>query len=134
MKLLDEYLLELILMDTIAIAGGRCIPDAERVIQHFIPQGLYDRIIARYDGLSDDRDDHDPRFLERWLRLAAGKDAQWKRKMITRFLCILHAGGDLGVAELTEVAALAARMNAAAECRQVFCVAHRSARHIAAYR
>jgi hypothetical protein len=69
---LDDYLLELILMDTIAVAGGRPIPGAERVIQRFLPTGLYDRIIARYDALSDDRDDSSADLLLPWLRCCHG--------------------------------------------------------------
>lgn len=116
---LDDHLLELILMDTIAVAGGRPIRNAERVIQRFLPEGLYDRIIERYDELSDDADDTDPRALLRWLRVAARKDTCWKRKMIMRFLCIVRAGDPIGYAELAEVAALASAMGARRECRQI---------------
>ena len=119
--LLDDYLLELILMDTFSIAGHRCIPDAERIIQQFIPEGLYDRIIARYDELSDEGDDTDPSFLRRWLSVAASKDPPWKRKMIRRFLAIARRAlaASVGSNELVEVASLAAAMGAASECRQV---------------
>jgi hypothetical protein len=117
---LDDYLLELILMDTIAVAGGRLIPGAERVIQRFLPMGLYDRIIARYDALSDDQDDDGPDLLRPWLKMAASKDSRWKRRMIVRFLCIMAAGGPAGYGELAEIAALATAMGAARECRQVF--------------
>lgn len=116
---LDDYVLELILMDTIAVAGGRARPGAEQAIQRFLPAGLYDRIIARYAALSDDEDD-DPYLLLPWLRKAARKDSRWKRRMIVRFLCIVRAGGALGADELAEVAALAAAMGAGRECRQVF--------------
>lgn len=126
---LDDYLVELILMDTIAVAGGRLIPNAESVIQGFLPPGSYDRIIARYDELSDDGDDAGPGIPLRWLRIAARKDARWKRKMIARFLCILAAGGPIGYAELAEVAALASAMGAGRECRQVLgCWAARGGR------
>jgi hypothetical protein len=124
---LDNYLLELILMDTIAATGGRCIPGAERVIQRYMPPGLYDRIIERYDELSDDRDDDNPNFLDPWLRIAARQDSRWKRKMILRFLCILRAGGAISQSELSDVAALAAAMNASRECGQVLCLAIRTA-------
>jgi hypothetical protein len=119
-KSLDDYLLELILMDTIAVAGGHPNPGAEQVIQSFLPEGLYDRIIDRYDELSDDDDDTDPYALLRWLRIAASKEARWKRRMIVRFLCIVRAGGPVGYAELAEVAALAVAMGAGRECRQIF--------------
>jgi len=124
---LDTYVLELILMDTISVAGQRCIPGAERTIQRFIPEALYERIIERYDELSDDLDDRDPCFLDRWLRLAAQKDAHWKRKMIKRFICIMRAGGSIGALELAQVASLAAAMDACRECRQLFGVAFRTA-------
>lgn len=117
---LDDYLLELILMDTIAVAGDCVAPDAERVILRFLPAGLYERIMARYDALSDDRDDNNPALLKPWLGLAASKSSRWKRKMVARFLCILAAGGAVGDAELAEVAALASAMGARRECRQVF--------------
>ncbi len=117
---LDRYLLELILLDTISVSGGRCIPQAERVIQHYLPPGLYDRIIARYDELSADFDERDARFLRQWFRRAARQAPSWKRRMIVRFLHILSAGGPIGLAELADVAALAAQMGARRECRQVF--------------
>jgi hypothetical protein len=123
---LDNYVLELILMDTIATTGGRCCQGAERVIQRYVPPGLYDRIIERYDELSDDRDDFNPNFLDPWFKLAASKDSRWKRKMIQRFLCILRASGPIGKSELRDVAALAAAMNASGECSQVLCVATRT--------
>jgi hypothetical protein len=126
---LDNLLLELILMDTIATTGGRCIQGAERVIQRYVPTGLYDRIIERYDEISDDRDDINPHFLDPWLRLAALKDSRWKRKMILRFLCILSAGGAIGKSELSDVAALAAAMNASRECSQILCIANRTNQH-----
>jgi hypothetical protein len=126
---LDEYLLELILMDTIAVTGKRCIPNVEHIIQRFIPEGLYDQIIARYDELSDDREDNNPFFLRRWLRIAASKDSRWKRKMIKRLLCVIRAGGPIGATELAEVASLAAAMGADQECRQVFTIAFNTGAH-----
>ncbi len=117
---LDEYLLELILMDTIAVVGGRCDPGAEQVIQRYLPAGLYDRIMARYDALSEYWPDDDPNLLAPWLRRAAARDSRWKRRMIVRFLCIMRATGPVGPAEWAEVAALAAAMDAGRECRQVF--------------
>ncbi len=119
-KVLDDYLLELILMDTIAVAGGRCAPGVERTIQRFLPDGLYDQIVERYDAISWDADDEDPHLLTPWLRKAAGKNSRWKRRMIVQFLNILRTGGPLGPAEWAEVAALAAAMGAGRECRQVF--------------
>ncbi len=116
---LDDYLLELILMDTMAVAGGRPIPNAEGVIQRFLPRGLYARIIERYDELSDDGEDDNPNALARWLRIAEHKSPRWKSKMIVRFLCIVAAGGPVGYAELAEVAALASAMGAGRECRQI---------------
>lgn len=117
---LDDYLLELILMDTIAVSGGRIIPDADRVIQRFLPPGLYERIIDRYDALAEDWDADEPTLLGPWLKIAASKNSRWKRRMVARFLSILAAGGTIGASELVEVAALASAMGAGRECRQVF--------------
>jgi hypothetical protein len=122
-ELLDTYLLELILMDTAASSRGRCIPGAERIIQRSFPPGLYDCIMQRYDELSDDQDDSNPHFLDPWLRMAANQNPRWKRKMILRFLCIMHAGGPIGRAELSDVAVLAAAMGASREYGQALCSA-----------
>lgn len=117
---LDDYLLELILMDTIAVTGRRPLAGVEGIIQRFLPAGLYDRVMARYDALSEGWADDDPQLLAPWLKKAAAKDSRWKRRMITQFLCILHTSGAIGPAEWAEVAALAAAMGAVQECRQVF--------------
>lgn len=116
----DDYLLELILLDTIAVSGKRPLPGAERIIQRLLPAGLYDRLIERYDALTGDYDADEQTVLWPWLRKAAGRDSRWKRRMIINFLCVLRTGGPLGTDELAEVAALAARMGAGRECRQVF--------------
>lgn len=117
--LLDEYLLELILMDSLVFSSSRCIPGAERVIQSFIPPGFYDRIIARYDAVSDDWDDAEARVPVSWLGRAASQSSAWKRMMIERFLQIICLGGGISHQELREVAALAHSMGAEQECRQV---------------
>ena len=49
---LDDYLLELILMDSLVFASSRRIPDADLIIRSFIPSGSYDQIMEHYDGLS----------------------------------------------------------------------------------
>lgn len=117
---LDDYILELILMDTIAVAGGRPRPGAELAIQRFLPAGLYDRLIERYDALSEDVDEDASTLLQPWLKRAAAKSSRWKRRMIIQFIAIVRAGGAAGPAEWAEVAALAAAMGAGRECRQVF--------------
>jgi hypothetical protein len=116
---LDFYLLELILMDTIATMRGRYIPGAERIIQSYIPKGLYERIIERHDQLTADLADDDPRYLELWYKVASGQPSRWKRKMIGRFLSILRAGGAIGAPELADIAALAATINATREWRRM---------------
>ncbi len=116
---LDNWLLELILMDTIAIACDLPLPGAEQVIQHFLPIGIYDQIIARYDTLSEDGDDNDPCLLQPWLCKAARKDSRWKHRMIVQFLCIMRTGGAIGPEGWAKVAALAAAMGASRECRQI---------------
>lgn len=119
-SLLDDYLLELILMDSLVFTSARRIPDAERIIQSFIPPGLYDRIIARYDALAAEESDEDAYLQERWQRRAARKNSAWKRMMIERFLRIVEQNGCYCVQDLTEIARMARGMGAERECHQVF--------------
>ncbi len=118
-RVLDDYLLELILMDSLVFTSERHIPDAERIIQSFIPPGFYDRIIARYDTLSETWDDPDAALCAYWGR-AARKSSAWKRMMIERLLGIACYGGCADCRGPVEVAALAREIAATAECRLVF--------------
>lgn len=119
-NILDDYLLELILMDSLVFASDRRIPDADRIIQSFIPAGLYDRIMARYAAIADDADDGYLYLPARWQQRAAQKSPAWKRMMITRFLQIISPDGCIGDRDLAEVADLAQSIGAERECCQVF--------------
>lgn len=119
-RVLDDYLLELILMDSLVFASKRHIPDAERIIQSFIPPGFYDRIIARYDALSEAWDDQGAALCAYWHGRAARKSSAWKRMMIERLLGIVCDGGCADCRGPVEVAALAREIAAVAECRLVF--------------
>lgn len=118
--ILDDYLLELILMDSLVFVSSRYIPDADRIIQSFIPAGIYDRIMARYAAIADDADDSYLCLPARWQQRATQKSSAWKRMMIMRFLQIVSADGHVRARDLAEVATLAQSMGAERECCQVF--------------
>lgn len=115
---LDEVLLELILMDWLLAAGRRPRPQAEAIMLRFLPPGTYDRLIERYDELSDD-DDDDASLLP-WLQRAALRSPWWKIAMIERFLYLDSLDSRLDDQALGEVASLSAAMGAREECRRIY--------------
>lgn len=119
---LDDYLLELVLMDSFAVADARRIRVGERLIDRYIPNDYQSLLLERFDELTDDFDD-DAHVLDPWLRRAAQKDSTWKIKMIGRYLSFLGAEMRITGEGLTEVAGLASAMGAAKECQELFQVA-----------
>ncbi len=119
-NLLDNYLLELILMDSFVSTSARCIPQAESIIQSYLPAGLYEQIIERYDELSSTGAVDDDLLPLLWQKRAVRQNSAWKRMMIERCLQILCAGGCCDTLGLAEVAILARNMAAEQECRQAF--------------
>lgn len=117
---LDDYLLELILMDSLVFASSRRIPDAERIIRSFIPSGSYDQIMQHYDGLSAEWADEETDLCAYWQRCAARKSSAWKQMMIERLLGIACHAGCVDCSGPSAVAVLARGMAAEQECRQVF--------------
>lgn len=116
---LDEMLLELILIDTVALADPRRAPAAERLIEWALSPSDYTRVIDRYDELSDD-DDDEAGLVEFCFRRAAAKDSHWKSKMLRWFTYIVGGGCPLSSEGLAEVASLASTMGAALECQALF--------------
>ncbi len=119
-RILDDYLLELILMDSLVFASRRRITDAELIIQKFIPLRFYDRIIAHYDALSEEWSDEEAELCAYWQKCAARKSSAWKQTMIERLLGIACHSGCVDCSGPADVAALARGMGAEQECRQVF--------------
>ncbi len=114
---LDELVLQLVLMDSL-IAVGRCPrPRAESMILRYLTPGAYDRIIERYDELSDDDEDLN---LSPWLQLAALEPSWWKVAMIERFLYLASLDRRLDDRALGDVATLAAAIGAREECRLIY--------------
>lgn len=116
---LDELLLELILIDTVALADPSRSPAAERLIERVFSPSDYARVLDRYDELSDD-DDDEAGLVEFVFRCASGKNSHWKSKMVRWFVYIVGGGRPLSSEGLTEVAALAAAMGASRECQALF--------------
>lgn len=115
---LDDLLLELILMDWLVAAGHRPRPKAARMIARYLPPGSYERIIERYDALSDDSDRDES--LRPWLRKAARKASSWKTSMIGRFIDLVSLDWRLDEEALGEISALVVAMGAQEECRLLF--------------
>lgn len=111
---LDELLLELILIDTVALADPRRGPVAERLVERVLSPSDYARVLDRYDELSDD-DDDEAGLVEFVFRCASVKDSHWKSKMVRWFVYIVGGGRPLSNEALTEVAALAAAIGASRE-------------------
>jgi len=105
-------------MDTIARPDGRRANTAEELIERSIPETYYERVMDRYDELSDDTDD-ESRLLEPWLARAAAKSSQWKAKMIWRFLYIVTVDERISNQAINEVISLAMAMDAGPECQQM---------------
>jgi hypothetical protein len=118
---LDRYLLELILIDSLAALDPRRGGMAERVVERYIPRPLYERVLERYDCLACDGDE--PDVLAHWLHRAARQDTRWKSKMILRFMHIVCVEGRLTEAGMADVAELARAMAAERECRRLFSLA-----------
>ncbi len=116
---LDELLLELILIDTVAATNLERSSAAERLINRVLAGPLYDRVIARYDELSND-DDNEAGLIELSFRHAATKDSHWKSKMLRWFAYIVGGGRPLSSEGLTEVTSLASAMGAVHECQALF--------------
>jgi hypothetical protein len=116
---LDRYLLELILLDSLAVLDHRRGHTAEQVIDRCIPPPWYERAMARYERLSIDGADAQD-VLAQWLPRAAQMNTRWKARMIRRFLLIVPVEGRFTEAGLADVAALARGMSAERECRRLF--------------
>lgn len=117
---LDDYLLELILIDTLAVADPARVPAAERLIHKRIPRSIYPLVMDRFDALSEDADD-DADVLALWLPKAALKDNRWKAKMIRWFVAVVMIGGRrVSVGQLIEIARLASAIGAAPQCQRLF--------------
>lgn len=115
---LDDCLLQLILIDTVAMRHPRrgCI--AERIIEQVIPIHQYDLVMARYDELTDDSDD-ETGLVERWFSLAASRDSHWKGAMLAQLLRVIAVDGELDDAGIDELGSLAQAIGAAEELRMV---------------
>ncbi len=118
---LDELLLELILIDTVARLKPERGPVAERLVERVFPPADYLRVIEYYDELSGD-DDDDTQLVPIWFLRAACKDSGWKTKMLRYFTHVVGLGQPLGDEGVAELARLADAMGARLEC-QVLCLA-----------
>ncbi len=116
---LDEQLLELILIDTVALVDPRRSCVAERLIERVLSPGDYLRVLDRYDEMTDDSDDESELMAICFTR-AASKDSHWKSKMLRWFTYIIGAGHPLCRDGLVEVASLAAAMGATIECKALY--------------
>ena len=116
---LDEQLLELILIDTVALADPRRGPIAERLIERVLSPGDYLRVLDHYDKMTDDSDDESELIAICFMR-AASKDSHWKSKMLRWFTHIIGAGHPLNEDGLAEVASLASAMGATLECKALY--------------
>lgn len=114
---LDELVLQLVLMDWLSVIERWPRPKAEAMILRYLTPGAYDRVIERYDELSDDDDDAS---LSPWLLQAARKSSWWKIAMIERFLYLASLDRRLDDQALGEVATLAAAIGAMEECRLIY--------------
>lgn len=112
-------LLELILIDTVALVDPRRGPVAERLIDRVLSPGDYLRVLDRYDEMTDDSDDESELIAICFAR-AASKDSHWKSKMLRWFTHIIGAGHPLTEDGLVEVASLASAMSAAQECKALY--------------
>lgn len=118
---LDRYLLELILIDSLAVLDPRRGSTAERMISQCIPRHLYECVMERYDHLTGNGDQAD--VLACWLPRAAALDSRWKCTMILRFMRIVCVEGRLTEAGLADMAVLVRGMRAERECRRLFALA-----------
>jgi hypothetical protein len=116
---LDELLLELILVDTVALADPRRGPVAERLLERILSPGDYVRVLERYDEMSDDSDD-ESELMSICFARAAAKDSHWKSKMLRWFTHIVGAGRPLSQDGLAEIATFASAMGARLECRALY--------------
>lgn len=115
---LDDCLLQLILIDTVAMRHPRrgCI--AESIIEQSIPIHQYDLVMARYDELTDDSDD-ETGLLDRWFALAARHESHWKGAMLAQLLRVIAVDGELDDAGIDELDSLAQAIGATDELRMV---------------
>jgi hypothetical protein len=118
---LDELLLELILIDTVAEGRDDRGPVAERLIERVLSPADYLRVLDYYDELSGD-DDDETQLVAIWFLRAACKDSRWKTKMLRWFMHVVGLGQPLDADGIAELASLAAAMGARTEC-QVLCAA-----------
>ena len=111
---LDELLLELILVDTVALVDPRRGPIAERIIERAMSPTDYSRVLDRYDEISED-DDDEAGLIEFCFKHATVKDSHWKSKMLRWFMRIVGSGRALSSDDVVELAGLAAAMGATCE-------------------
>lgn len=115
---LDDYLLRLILIDTVAMADSRRSQAAERVIEQFLPPYFYDRVMAHYDDLADDSDDERD-LLAMWLGRAAHRGRDWKVAVLAQLLQVVSFNGVLEGSALAELSGLAQAIEAGRELAEV---------------
>jgi hypothetical protein len=116
---IDELLLELILIDTVAVAKPHRASAAERLIARVFSRSDYARVLDRSDELSDDNDD-DSGLVDLYMLRASAKDSHWKSKMLRWFSYIVGGGCPLSNDDLAEIAGLASAMGATRECQALF--------------
>ena len=111
---IDEMLLELILIDSVALIDPERGAAAERLIERVLTPSDYARVLDRYDELSDD-DDDEAGLVEFFFQCASVKHSHWKSKMLRWFVYIVGGGQGLSKEGQAEVGSLAAAMGAARE-------------------
>jgi hypothetical protein len=115
---LDDCLLQLILIDTVAMRHPRrgCI--AERIIERLMSIHQYDLVMARYDDLTDDTDD-ETGLVDKWFAVAAGRDSDWKGAMLAQLVRVIAVDGELDAEGIDELGSLAQAIGATEELRMV---------------
>ncbi len=115
---LDDCLLQLILIDTVALRDSRRGPIAERIIEQSIPLHQYDLVMARYDELTDDSDD-ETGLQEPWYAAAAARDSRWKSALLAQLLRVIAVDSELDAAGIEELGCVAQAIRAIEEFQTV---------------
>jgi hypothetical protein len=122
----EDYLLELILIDTIALADPARDRAAEQMIERCIPADSYDAVMDLYDELSAGDETaaaaNEQALLQPWYDAACAKDSLWKIQMIAKLLYVAAGGQVVSTEALADVAALAERIDATPELRALLLV------------
>lgn len=116
---IDDYVLELILMDLVAYADNKMSKKEQQIIGRYIPASCREEVFDQYRNVIA-KTEKEPAVIGSYFLLASQRDSRWKTKMIKRFIAIARADRKIKQEELDLITDLAERIDAKGQCAKQF--------------